>query len=221
MKLSTRTLGILKAFSQINNSIVVNKGNKLATMAVARNILAEADIEESFDQEFAIYNLTEFLAAVSLFQNPTLTFSEKWVVIGEEGARRGGVKYFFSNKALIVHPTKSVVMPPEIDAEFVLKEDTFKRIQKAAGVLGVNDLIVVGDEEGIAVVVKDKKNDSSNDFEVQVSDVKQSDNFKHYFRQDNLKLIPTDYKVRISSKGIASFTSEDGTVRYAIALESN
>ena len=61
MKLSENTLAILKNFSGINNSILVKSGNKLRTISVAKNILAEAEIIEEFPKNFAIYDLSKFL----------------------------------------------------------------------------------------------------------------------------------------------------------------
>lgn len=219
MKLSKRTIDVLRNFATVNMSIVVNPGNKLSTMAVARNILAEADVAETFEKEFSIYNLNEFLAAVSLFSDPELIFDEKWVLIQESGAKRGGVKYWYSSKALIVHPTKSIQMPPDITVEFTLQEAAFIKLQKASNVLGVSDVVIAGDSEGISMIVRDKKNESSNDYEIRVSEEPQSQEFKHYFRQENLKFLPGDYQVQISPKGISSFKSVDGTIRYAVALE--
>ena len=48
MKLSDNALAILKNFAGINNSILVKQGNKLRTISVAKNILAEAEIKEEF-----------------------------------------------------------------------------------------------------------------------------------------------------------------------------
>lgn len=219
MQLSKRTIEVLKNYATINQSIVVAAGKKLSTMAVARNILSESDVEETFPVEFSIYNLNEFLAAVSLFEDPELEFSEKWANIREKGTKRGGIKYFFSNKALIVHPTKSIKMPDEIDVEFVLTEATLNKISRAAGVLGVSDIAVVGDNQGISLIVQDRKNDSSNDFEIQVSDAPVP-SFKHYFKQENWKFIPGDYNVQISAKGISLFKSSTGSIQYAVALEA-
>jgi hypothetical protein len=221
MQLSKRTVDIFKNFATINQSIVVNEGSKLQTMAVARNILAEAEVEEKFTSEFAIYNLNEFLAAVSLFQDPELEFGDKWVIIREKGAKRGGIKYFYSNKALIVHPTKAIKMPDGIEVEFLITETILTKISRAAGVLGVSDVAVVGDADGISLIVQDRKNDSSNDFEIQVVDKAQTTPFKFYFKQENLKFIPNDYNVQISPKGIASFKKADGSLHYAVALEAN
>ena len=58
MKLTDSTLTVLKNFAGINNSILVKKGNKLRTISVAKNILAEADIPEDFPKDVAIYDLS-------------------------------------------------------------------------------------------------------------------------------------------------------------------
>ena len=72
MKLSSDTINLLKNFADINPNILVKEGNKLSTISTMKNILAEADISESFDQEFAIYDLPEFLMSIDLFVKPKL-----------------------------------------------------------------------------------------------------------------------------------------------------
>lgn len=219
MQLSKRTLDILKNYSSINQSIFVKEGSKLSTLAIGKNIMADAQVEETFERDFAIYNLNEFLSAVSLFDKPALEFNEKFVIIREEGKTRGGLKYFFTNPALIVYPTKEVKMPPAT-VTFNLTQDMVSKIQKAGAVLGVNDVVVACDDRGISLVVQDKKNNSSNDFELEVSDTAAAE-MKFFFKLENLKMLPGDYKVEISDKGISLFTSADGRMQYAIALEKN
>lgn len=219
MQISKRTQEVLKNFFTINPSVVVPAGKKLSTMAIARNIVAEVAVEEDFPTNFAIYNLSEFLAALSLFEDPDLEFGEKYVTIREKGSKRGGIKYFYSNKDLIVHPTKEIKMPSDISVEFTVTDAILTKISRAAGVLGVSDVALVGDDEGISFIVKDKKNDSSNDFEVQVSEKAVDSKFTFYFKQENMKFLPGDYNVKISSKGISLFKSADGNVQYAVALE--
>jgi len=220
MKITKRTMQIMKQFSQINQSLLVKEGNVLSTMAVAKNILAESEVEETFPTEFAIYNLNEFLASISLFDSPELEFHEKYVVIREEGKKKGGLKYFFCHKALIVYPTKKVVIPDDIvEVRFSVTEAMLSKINKAGSVLGVLDLAIVGDKEGISLIVKDKKNDSSNDFEVQVT-TEASHDFTVFFKLENLKLLPGDYDVKITNARISMFTSADGKSSVAIALEA-
>ena len=54
MKLSDKTLSVLKNFSSINQSILFKEGNKLRTISVMKNILAEATINEEFSRDFGI-----------------------------------------------------------------------------------------------------------------------------------------------------------------------
>ena len=220
MKISKRTMQVLKQYSQINQSIRIKAGNVLSTKSVAENILAETKVEENFEKEFSIYNLNEFLSAVSLFDSPELDFSEKYVTIREDGARRGGLKYYYCNPALITYPTKSVKIPPElVDVKFVVSEQQLSKLNKAGSVLGVQDLCVACDEEGISLIVEDRTNPSSNDFEVRVSETPVTPN-EFYFKLDNLKLLPGDYEVEVSKKGLGMFRSVDGTCSVAIALET-
>ena len=72
MKLSDKTLVILKNFAGINNSILVKRGDSLRTISLAKNILAEANIKEEFPRDFAIYDLNQFLNGLGLHQDPEL-----------------------------------------------------------------------------------------------------------------------------------------------------
>ena len=65
---------ILKNFATINSSIMINAGNVLKTISVGENSIAEFKCEESFPQTFGIYDLSEFLTGMSLFDSPVLEF---------------------------------------------------------------------------------------------------------------------------------------------------
>ena len=77
MKLSNHTTSVLKNFATINQNLVIKEGNTITTMSAMKNIVAKADVEETFPQEIAIYDLNEFLASLSLFTNPILTFDDQ------------------------------------------------------------------------------------------------------------------------------------------------
>ena len=84
MKISTKTLDVLKNFSEINQSKLIKKGKKLKTVSTLKNILAHADVEENFPQDFAIYQLNEFIGVLSTMGNPDLTFHDKYVMLSQE-----------------------------------------------------------------------------------------------------------------------------------------
>ena len=84
MKLSSHTPSVLKNFATINQNLVIKEGNTIATMSAMKNIVAKAEVEENFPQEVAIYDLNEFLGALSLFTSPILEFNDSYVLISEE-----------------------------------------------------------------------------------------------------------------------------------------
>ena len=81
MKLNENTKDILKNFSEINTNILIKPGNQLATISTMRNIFAKATISESFEKEFGIYDLNEFLSVVSSLNKPEITLQDKFMTI--------------------------------------------------------------------------------------------------------------------------------------------
>ena len=219
MKLSNDTREVLKNFSTINQNLLVKNGNLIGTMSAMKNIVSKATIPDTFDNEFAIYDLNEFLSALSLFKDPTLSFDEKSVKLSEEG---GGSKltYMFSDPSIVTVAKTDITMP-SVDVDFTFTQDTFNQIQKASAVLGVPDVVLKGTVGGdINLTVTDRKNDTSNDFSIVVGENSPSD-FTFYFKVENLKLLSGDYKVEVSSKGISHFNNVAKPIEYFIALEAS
>ena len=218
MNLSNDTKEVFKNFSTINQNLLVKSGNVINTMSAIKNIVAKATIPDSFNDEFAIYDLNEFLSALSLFKNPTLDFGDKAVKLKEEGGG-SSVNYFFSDPSVVTTPKTEITMQ-SVDVEFVFTQDTFNQIQKASAVLGVPDVVLSGTAGGdINLTVTDRKNDTSNDFAIKVGDNAPSD-FTYFFKVENLKLLSGDYKVEVSSKGISHFANVNKSIEYFIALEA-
>lgn len=219
MKLSNETREILKNFSTINSNLLIKKGNTVATMSAMKNIVAIAQIPEVFEVECAIYDLNEFLSALSLFKTPVLNFEDKFVNIQEEG-RRTSIKYFYTPTDMVKEPKTDIHMP-EVDVEFTLTQEEFGQIQRSAAVLGVPDLIVNSFETGeITMTVTDRKNETSNTFSLSVGDTSKT-NQTSCFKTENLKLLPGDYQIKLASVGISHFKHKGQDLEYYIALESN
>ena len=217
MKINQSTQDILKNFSEINTNILIKPGSELNTISTMKNILAKATINESFDSEFGIYDLNEFLSVVSSLDKPELTLQEKHLTISAEGSR-SKVKYFYSDPSVIVSPTKEVNMP-ESDVTFSLSESNLAQLRKMAAILSSPDLALIGTKGGDVVLkVCDKKNDTSNKFDIVVGE-NATANYTFYFKVENLKMISGDYDVAVSSKSIAHFTNTKLTIEYWIALE--
>ncbi len=215
MKLSDNTLALLKNFAGINNSILVKKGNRLRTISVAKNILAEADITEEFPRDFAIYDLNQFLNGLSLHQDPDLDFVEDSYLSIKEGKRR--VKYFFADPNVIISPPEKEIQLPSEDVCFQLDSVTLEKLLKAAAVYQLPDLSAVGEAGVVKLVVRDKKNDTSNEYSITVGETDAE--FTFNFKVENIKIIPGAYDVVVSSKYLSQFTNSKYNLVYYIALE--
>jgi len=215
MKLSDNALAILKNFAGINNSILVKQGNKLRTISVAKNILAEAEIKEEFPRDFAIYDLNQFLNGLSLHQDPDLDFQEESYLSIKEGKRR--VKYFFADPNVIISPPEKEIQLPTQDVCFQVDSVTLEKLVKAAAVYQLPDLSAIGENGVIKLVVRDKKNDTSNEYAIVVGDTDKE--FTFNFKVENIKIIPGAYDVVVSSKLLSQFTNTQHNLKYYIALE--
>ena len=216
MNLSSDTVAVLKNFTDINQNILVKPGNKVQTISTMKNILAEAEISEKFDSEFAIYDLPEFLRAIDLFQKPSLNFNGGSNVQIADNNSKQSIKYFFADKSVIVAPTKNITMPDK-EVTFTLKKDDFARLQKGVMTLNLPDVAVKGDGKSITLVATDKKNKSSNDYSISVGETNKT--FTAYFKAENFKMVSDDYDVAISKQKISHFVNRNKPIQYWIALE--
>ena len=217
MQISKQTFDILKNSSEINPGILINPGSKLETISTMKNILASADISETFETEFAIYDLPEFLnlASGEVFLGAEYSFNEQSVLVTKGGAKS---RYFYADPSTVVSPQKEITFPdPEVT--FTLTQNNIETVKNMSGVLGKFDLAVKSADTDIILSVQDKKDVGSNTFDLIVGDNIDSQEFTLYFKVENLKLIKGDYTVKISSQGISYFTHETLPVEYWIALE--
>ena len=140
MKLSSNTTMILKNFATINQNLVIKEGSELLTMSSMKNIVAKATVEENFPKEIAIYDLNEFLAALSLFESPELDFEDDHVMISNEG-KTSSCKYWYSDPSVVTTVSNPIDMP-ESEVSFTLSSDELSNITKAAAVIGVPDMVL-------------------------------------------------------------------------------
>ena len=216
MKLTEKTLALLKNFSSINQSILFKKGNTIRTMSVMKNILAEADISEEIPQDFAIYDLVQFLNGISLYGDPELDFqNESYLTIRDGKNHR--TKYFFADPSVVVAPPDKTLTLPTEDVAFTLDTNNLTQLLKAAAIYQLPDFSVVGEAGAVKLVVRDKKNDTSNEFAIVVAETDKT--FSFNFKVENIKIIPGTYDVVISQKLLSRFVNENYNLTYYIALE--
>tara|TARA_Y100001963_G_C6776961_1_gene447835 strand:- start:1501 stop:2166 length:666 start_codon:yes stop_codon:yes gene_type:complete len=215
MKISKHCASMLKNFSDINMSIEVKAGNTLRTVSVQKNILAETVVEETFPQDFAIYELNRFLGAASLFEDPTFEFGEKSVRIGDSSR---SIDYVYCDPTMIVTPPEKNISVPDAEVRFKLSQDNLSQVLKAGNVLGTPEISVESDGAQMYMKALDVNNDSSDTFKIDLGPNSQT--FRFVFKTENFKMVSNvDYDVEISSKGIARFSFQD-KIQYWVATES-
>jgi hypothetical protein len=215
MKLSDKTISVLKNFSSINQSILFKEGSKLRTISLMKNILAEATVTEEFSKDFGIYDLNQFLNGLSVHQSPELDFTNDGYVVIKEGRSRS--KYFFADPNVIVTPPEKAINLPTEDVCFELSTAVLEKLLKAAAVYQVPDLSAIGENGVVKLVIRDKKNDTSHGHEEVVGETDK--NFVFNFKIENIKVLPGTYDVIVSQKLLSRFTSQNHDLTYYIALE--
>lgn len=234
--LSKKTLDVLKNFSSINSSIVFRKGSTVRTISNAENILAKYTAEEDFPVDFAIYDLSQFLSGITLFNDPQLEFSNNDYVSIRGGGR--AAKYYFSDPEITLKsaPEKNVKFPGadiQFDINGLKQKDAeigsfanwdpdghIYQIQKASAVYCLPDLTFQSEENSneIKLILRDKENDTSNTYE-QLLPGSSTGAFSFDLKIETMRLVPGDYTVKISKHLISEWTHKQLNLIYYIALE--
>ena len=217
MKLSSHTTSVLKNFATINQNLVIKQGSEMTTMSAMKNIIARATVEETFPQEIAIYDLNEFLGALSLFTNPILDFSDSYVMITEENNPSTKMKYFYSDPSVVTSPSKMITMPSN-EVKFTMSNEDLSKHKRAASAIGAPDMVLEKNGDGSSLTVKDKKNDTANNYSLNV-DTQSDGEFNFFFKVENLKLLDGTYDVEVSAKNISHYKNKNSEIEYWIALE--
>lgn len=216
MKLSKKTLEILKAFSPINTNLVIRPGNKITTITPGKSVYAEATVDETFDKQVCVYNLNEFLGVITAFADPDIDLSDKFATI-KEGNNK--VKYIYADEALLTLPPTKQIKLPSTDVSFNLDQASLTQALKMAQILAVEDLSFIGDGKKIIARVFDSKNPTGNTFDVDL-DTKTKLEFDIQFKIENIKLMPGTYSVEISKSKLAKFDNGAAVV-YFVAVEAS
>lgn len=213
MKFSKETMNLIKNYASINGNLVLKPGKKLSTIHIQQKIFSSATITEEFPVTFPIYDVNELLAVMSLFENPDIEFSEKYLTIKEGNS---SLKYFAA-------AMEGMKVPPEKEpnygdpvASFDLSASLLNTIPKTAGVLKVSDISIIGNGSTINITIADKKNATSNSYSTDVGTTTKS--FRVNIAVDNIKFVPSDYEVVITQKCVV-FKSKTTDLVYYVAIE--
>jgi len=220
MELCENTLNVLRNFSGINQNIMIRSGNNIKTMSETRNMIATADVSEQFAKDFGIYDLNEFIGVMGLVDTPNLKFEDDFVVVSDSSGR-SKIKYFYAAEETLTTATKDVKMP-EADCKFVLDNDTLNKLKKAASTLGHSEVSIQAKDGVLSLSVVENQNATSNTFSIDIDgEFKQDAVFNFIISISNLKILPGDYDVEISSKLITQFKNKEIPLTYWIALEKS
>lgn len=216
MKINSDGMKVLRNFSTINQSIIVSAGTTVSTMSPGRTVLARYVFDEPFPTEFAIYDLNQFMAVVSLFDDPSFDFEDKFVTISDSESNS---RYYFADKKLIAAAPTSGMDLPSNSMSFTLTEPSLKAIMQAANVMKLPEILVVGDGKNLSVVAGNMKNDSASNFARPVGTTDKK--FKLAFKLENLKMMLGTYDVQISPDGISKWVAKNINLTYYVAVEAN
>ena len=127
------------------------------------------------------------------------------------------IDYRYADPSVIAAPPEKELKLPSEDVCVVLTEDQIDRAKKSAAVLQIPDVSLIGDGKKVYLTVRDKKNSGSNSYSIEVGETNTV--FQFNLKVENLKMVPSDYDVVISSKGMAKFTSHSRSLVYFVAIE--
>lgn len=206
MKLSERTVSLLKNFAGINPSILIKPGNLLQTINPSSSVIATATVEESFPKEFAIYDLNQFLSAISMFKSCDIEFGDGFLELKGEGSAT--IRYWCAEPSLIKSKVSEIKLPSE-DVKFHLSEPALSKALKAASILGLPELAFASDGSKLSVKAIDSRSSSSNSIDVELGKNEHGSKFNIIFQVDNLKMLVQKYDITVCAKGITKFDSSD------------
>lgn len=213
MILSETTLNVLKNFSSINPGILFRPGNTVRSISAHKTVLAKAEVDNTFDKECAIYDLSRFISALSLFDKPEVTFGDNSVSISSD---QSTLKYVYADPASIVTAPTSEFALPAAEVTFTLKADDLSKVQRGGAVLQLPEIIVSGDGNTITLSAANTKNPTVDGFSIVIGSTDKT--FNVIFKSENLKMMQNDYTVELTSKRIAKFDAAGLT--YWIAMET-
>lgn len=216
MKLQPRTIQILKNFATINPSMLFKKGHQQATMHPMKALLCSAAIVEEIPAEFAIDDLSRFIGTLSLFSEPELKIEKRFITISEKGQK---VNYTFADPESIIVPSVMTMKMPSEDVKFKLVEAALNQLIKAANVLSLSHIVVVGNGDTVSIGADQCKNPSSDKYMVEVGQTKHT--FRFAFEVNNFRLLPGTYEVVLTKKGIGHFMTTDIQYWITTAAEYN
>lgn len=215
MKFSNETISVLKNFATINPGLVFKPGSVIRTMHPQKTVMASATVSENIERVARVYDLSRFLATLSLFDDPDVEFTDDKFIISSGKSK---VSYTYAAEAMVVSAPDKDIKFPDPEAVVTVKWKELDSVIKAAGVLKLSEVAFISDGSSISLSAVDSKNPTADAYEIVVAEGISTAEFKMIIKVENLKLMQNDYEVSLSTKGLARFKSSKAD--YYIALEA-
>ena len=218
LKLSKDTVAVLKNFNQINPMIYFRKGNEISTISSTKTVVANYVCPENFKSDFGIYRLDKLLSILSFFDEPEVIIGDKNITIKDNSQ---AAKIAFGDPSVLEYPKKLPTLTT-VDAEFDVTAAEISDVIKASSVMELPFIAFESDSKKVSLKAMDYKNPNSDTYTIDLQEQAGQDigdGFTAIFNITNLKMIPADYRVKISAKGISEFSNDKMT--YWIAVEKD
>lgn len=213
MKFSDKTLNVLKNFASINPSVILKPGRHLRTISPQKTVVAMATIDDTIPSAACVYDISRFLSVYSLYSDPEITFEDKNFIISQ-GKQK--TKYVFAEPTMVIAPPDKELKLASEDVKVDVKWSDLQTVIKASGVLQLPEIAFVGSNGVCYLRATDSANPTADTFGIELGET--NDTFQMIIKTEYFKLLPQDYKVTLSAKGISLFEAPD--IRYYIAIES-
>jgi len=222
MKISNKTVSLLQSFAQISSNLLVKPGKKVATRNAVNSIQARAVVDETFPQQFAIYDLNQLLSLISVSQNPDIEFGNKSLTIRSENG--GEIEYFYADESLVTAPNEN---PPQLEDVYTFKltASDIQTIVKTASIVSATMLNIVSEKGKVTLSINDPKNSTSHSYKKPLGDSDVSFNVKMAI--DSFKVVADEYNVRVAHAVAKTgkvlvffFESTSSDLTYLIAADS-
>lgn len=218
MKLSTETLTVLHNFAAINSNLEFKKGKTIKTISPGKGLLATAVLPDEFADDFCVVDLNQFLVVYNLYKDTEINLTDKDIIFK---SGRSKTNYRKTERANCVLPPEKELALPSIDLDITILDTDLAAILKSASVLKSSHIAVETNKDNTKVLLTacDPADDAAHINSIELADNESGTEFSFLFSVDNMKMIPGEYKLQASSKGLARFKNTKAEIEYFMAME--
>src|SRR5438105_1792822 len=143
------TQRILKNFSGIADSMVLNAGATQRTVLQSKSVFAVAELPDVWPQETALYNVKLFVSVLSQFDKPSIRFDADAMVVFQENSPRLRIKYRYSDASTIDHAPTRTLPTNDPAVEVIVSSYTLNTIKKTASLLNLTHFTAIVENGGV------------------------------------------------------------------------